>query len=114
MNKENRIEILARSSSDAPHKVTLYPKENGISVLCSCPAGVHRRLCKHVLGILAGNDTVLHESDQREALLGVSCHIRRTPITLLLSRLHETEVLLENAQRDVKRAKTALEEAVLR
>ena len=114
MNREDHIEILARSSSDAPHTVTLYPKENGISVLCSCPAGVHRRLCKHVLGVLAGDDTVLHESNQRETLLRVSCHVRRTRITLLLSRLHETEVLLENAQRDVRSARTALEEAVLR
>ena len=114
MNMINYIEILAKSSSGNPYTVRFYLEENEISAFCSCPAGDNRKLCKHVKRIIAGDDSILFESNQKNIFLKISSHLERTSIPILLSELNESEILLENAQKNVKKAKKALEKAVLR
>ena len=110
----NYIEILVKSSSDNPYTVRFYLEENEISAFCSCPAGDNRKLCKHVKRIIAGDDSILFDSNQKNIFLKISSHLERTSIPILLSELNESEILLENAQKNVKKAKKALEKAVLR
>lgn len=114
MNMINYIEILAKSSSGNPHTVRFYLEENEISAFCSCPAGDNRKLCKHVKRIIAGDDSILFDSNQKNIFLKISSHLERTSIPILLSELNESEILLEKAQKNVKKAKKALEKAVLR
>ncbi len=110
----NYIEILAKSSSGNPYTVRFYLEENEISAFCSCPAGDNRKLCKHLKRIIAGDDSILFDSNQKNIFLKINSHLERTSIPILLSELNESEILLENAQKNVKKAKKALEKAVLR
>ena len=114
MNAENCVEILAKGSSGNPYTVRFYLEENEISAFCSCPAGDNRKLCKHVVRIMTGDDSILYDSDQKKIFMKIGSHLQRTSVPNLVYELNESEILLENAQRKAKKAKKALEKAVLK
>ncbi|MDT8302621.1 MAG: SWIM zinc finger family protein [Sedimentisphaerales bacterium] len=114
MNTENYVEILVKSSSGNPYKVRFYLEQNEISAFCSCPAGDNRKLCKHVKRIIAGDDSIIFDINQKNVLLKIGSHLERTSIPILLSELSESEIVLENAQKNLKKAKKALEKVVLK
>jgi len=114
MNPENYVEILAKSSSGNPYTVRFYLEENEISAYCSCPAGDNRKLCKHVIRIINGDDSILYDSNQKKVFMKIGSHLKRTTIPFLLSEFNETEIILENAQKNAKKAKKALEKVVLK
>jgi len=113
MDTDNTVEIFVKSSSGDPYTVRFYIDENKISAFCSCPAGVYRMLCKHIMRIINGDDSILFESKQKELLLKIVSHLQHTNIPFLLSQLNESEILLENAKKNVKEAKKNLEKAIL-
>jgi len=114
MGAEKYIEILAKSSSsDTPYVVRCYFEENKISVFCSCRAGDNRILCKHVRRIIAGDDSILYDINQKNELEKISNHLQKTQIPLLLSEINKSEDLLEEAKRNVDKAKKKLENVVL-
>lgn len=114
MGIKKHIELLARSSSDAPYTVRFYIEENGISAFCSCPAGDHRKLCKHVIRMINSDDSILYDSNQKSILDEICLHLQKTTIPSLLSELNESEVLLDKAKKNVEKMKKALEKAVLK
>jgi len=114
MGAKSLIEILAKSSSsDVPYTVRCYLEENKISFFCSCPAGDNRKLCKHVRQIIAGDDAILYDGNQKDELEAVRNHLPGTAIPLLLSELKKSESLLEKAKKDVEKTKKNLESAIL-
>jgi len=114
MNTENRIEILAKSSSGDSYTIRFYLEENEISAFCSCPAGDNRKLCKHVMRIITGDDSILYDSNQQEVFTKIGSHLQRTSIPSLLSESNESEILLEEAKKNAKKAKKALEKVILK
>lgn len=114
MTTENRIEISVRGSSGNSYTVRFSLEENRITAFCSCPAGDNQQLCKHVIRIMNGDDSILYDSSQKQDFVAISSHLKRTTVPSLLSKLSESEVALHNAANDAKRAKKALERAVLR
>lgn len=113
MSAKNHIEILAKSSSGNPYTVRFYLEEDGISAFCSCPAGDHRKLCKHVMRIINGDDSILYNDSQKQILSNISIHLQGTAIPVLLSELNKSEIVLENAQKNARKAKKTLEKVVL-
>jgi len=114
MSAKDIIEILAKSSSsDTPYTVRCYLEENKISVFCSCRAGDNRMLCKHVRKIIAGDDSILYDRNQKNELEAIRNHLSETAIPLFLSELEKSESLLEEAKRNVEKAKKNLENAIL-
>ena len=113
MNIENYVEILSKSSSGNPYTVRFYIYEDAISAFCSCPAGDHRKLCKHVMRMINGDDSILYDKNQKSILDKISSHLQRTTIPSLLSELNESEILLKEAQRNAKKAKNKLEKVIL-
>ena len=107
------VKILSKSSSGDPYTVTFYIEENTISAFCSCPAGEHRKLCKHVLQLIDGNESMLYDSNQKPILDRVCSHLQNTSIPPLLSGLCDKEALLKEIQRDVKKAKKSIEKIIL-
>lgn len=109
-----KIEILAKSSSsDIPYTVEWYLEKNKISVFCSCPAGDNRLLCKHVRKIISGDDSILYDRNQKKEMEAIRNHLKETEIPLLLSELERHEFLLEEAKRNVEKAKKSLGNAIL-
>ncbi|HIJ71637.1 MAG TPA: hypothetical protein HPP87_09785 [Planctomycetes bacterium] len=110
----NSIEILAKSSSGGSYTVRFYLEENKISAFYSCPAGDNRKLCKHVMRIITGDDSILYDSHQQKVFAKIISHLKGTNIPSLLSELNKSEILLENAQKNAKKAKKAIEKAILK
>ncbi|MFZ2148159.1 MAG: hypothetical protein WAV28_13150 [Sedimentisphaerales bacterium] len=114
MGTKKFIEILAKSSSsDTPYVVRCYLEENKISVFCSCRAGDNRMLCKHVRKIIAGDDSILYDGNQKNELEKISNYVQKTHIPLLLLEINKYEDLLEESKRNVKKAKKNLENVIL-
>ena len=114
MNSENCVEIVAKGSSGNPYVVKFYLEENEIAAFCSCPAGGNRRLCKHVIRIMSGDNSILYDGSQKKAFVTIGHHLQKTTLPSLLSELNEAEIIRQDAERIVKRAKKAIEKAVLR
>jgi uncharacterized Zn finger protein len=109
-----KLEILAKSSSsETPYTVECYLEENKISVFCSCPAGDNRLLCKHVKKVIAGDDSILYDINQKNELEAIKNHLSETSIPLLLSELEKSESFLEEAKKKVEKAKKNLGNAIL-
>jgi len=113
MDNENYIEVLAKSSSGNPHTVRFYFGENDLSVFCSCPAGVYRRICKHILHLISNDDSILYDRNQKKLMKQIDTHLQKTTIPSLLSELNKSEALLKKAQQRAKKAKINLEKAIL-
>lgn len=47
------------SSSGNPYDVRFLISNNMLSIVCSCPAGIHGKLCKHKVGLLEGDSSLL-------------------------------------------------------
>lgn len=114
MTTEDCVEILAKGSSGNAYTVRFYLEENEIAAFCTCPAGDNRKLCKHIMQIINGDDSILCDNRQKEAFVTIGHHLRSTTVSFLLSELNESEISLKNAEKNAKRAKKALEKAVLR
>jgi hypothetical protein len=109
-----KLEILAKSSSsDIPYTVSCIFEEDKISVFCSCPAGDNRMLCKHVRKIIAGDDSILYDRNQKKVLEAIRSHLTGTTIPSHLSELEKSEQLLEEAKRNVEKAKKKLGNVIL-
>jgi hypothetical protein len=114
MGAKKHIEILAKSSSsDTPYAVKCYLEENKILVFCSCRAGDNQMLCKHVRKIIAGDDSILYDRNQKNELEAIRNHLSETAIPLFLSELEKSESLLDETKRNVEKAKKNLENAIL-
>lgn len=105
---EQSVKILSKSSSVDPYTTTFYLDKYPISAFCSCPAGEYRKLCKHVVQMINGDDSILYNSDQKVTLAKIYSHLENTPIPLLLSELSKKEMLLKKAQNEVKRPRKIL------
>jgi hypothetical protein len=109
------FEILAKSSSsDSSYAVRCYLEDNKISFFCSCHAGECRILCKHVRKIIAGDASILYDRNQKNELEKINNHLQETQIPLLLLEIDKSEDLLEEAKRNVKKAKKNLENVILK
>jgi hypothetical protein len=109
-----KLEILAKSSSsEIPYTVECYLVENKISVFCSCPAGDSRMLCKHVRKIVASDDSILYERNQKNELEVIKKHLAGTEIPLLLSELDRYDFILEEAKKNTDKIKKKLKVLLL-
>ena len=109
-----KLEILAKSSSsETPYTVECYLEENKISVFCSCPAGDSRMLCKHVRKIMAGDDSILYDKNQKNVLEAIRNHLTKTEIPLLLSELDRYDSISEEAKKNADKLKKKLKVLLL-
>ena len=113
MNKDNYFEIFVKSSSGDPHLVSFQFDESDLSAFCSCPAGIYRKLCKHIMHLISGDDSILHDRSQKKIMEQITKHLQKTTIPSLLCELNESEIILKKAQQKVKKAKKNLEKVIL-
>jgi hypothetical protein len=114
MESEKNIEILVKSSSGDPYTVSFNIDINNISAFCSCQAGIYRILCKHIIGVIGNDDSILYDEKQKKLMKKICTHLQNTNIPLLFSEWKESEELLKKAQQNVKKSKKYLEKAILK
>src|SRR5438552_18413200 len=63
-----KITILAKSSSGPPYTVEFMQQDLSVRVFCHCQAGVMQQMCKHKLGLIKGDLTMLFDAQQAPLL----------------------------------------------
>jgi len=105
--------LLAKSSSGESYEVYFTFDEGTLSVQCTCRAGMFRKLCKHKLGLISGDKSMLYDTGQEGDLAKIQDWLRQSPSLLeLVNQLGEAEKELKKSQRLVKSIKKELEEAM--
>ena len=56
------------SSAGEPYNVKFSLNENKLKVLCDCPAGIYGKLCKHKIGLLANDASLLFNKTDHKSL----------------------------------------------
>ena len=113
MESGNDIEILVKSTSGDPYTVSFHIDKNDISASCSCPAGIYRMLCKHIIHLISDDDTILYDRNQKKLMRQIYTHLQKTNIPLLFSKWKESEELLKRVQQNAKKSKRNLEKAII-
>ena len=113
MESENQVEILVKSSSGEPYTVSFYIDKNNISATCSCPAGIYRMLCKHIIHIISDDDSILYDKNHKKTMKKICAHLQNTKIPLFFSKWKESEEVLKRAQQNAKKSKKILEKAII-
>lgn len=108
----NDITILAKSSSQNPHKVYFGMGKGRLVIACDCQAGIHRQLCKHKIALAAGDDTTLHDPGQKADLARVHELIRKTKLVDLLTDINEAIKIEAQAKERVSKAKKVIGNAM--
>lgn len=68
---------------------------------------------RHVRQIIVGDDSILYDRNQKNELEKISNHLQKTQIPSLLLEINKSEDLLEEAKRNVEKAKKNLGNAIL-
>lgn len=103
--------LLALSSDGVTSYRVVFHLENGkLLIDCSCPAGEMGKLCRHKLGLLAGDSKMLSSPKQQSELEEVQLWIRETRFPKLASQLKETEKELARIKKKLSQLKREIEE----
>jgi len=94
-----RISIKAISSSGDYYNVHFDILNDKLTVFCDCQAGIHGKLCKHKIGLLAGDFSKLFDNDDKEKLIQIQELVRRTDYHELLKRYNKAKTEVEEAQK---------------
>jgi len=113
MDNENYIDVLVKSSSGDPYTVRFHIDKNNLSAFCSCPAGIYRKLCKHILHIISNDESILYDRTQTKLMEQIGTRLQKTTIPSLLSELNKSEEILKKAQQRIKKAKINLGKEIL-
>ena len=95
----------AKSSSGDGYDVTFTVKGSRLTAFCTCPAGIHRKLCKHVLGLLGGDKRVLSDPAEAQQLADFTAVARRSSFSEFARKLYEQEKRVTEEQTRLGRIK---------
>ena len=105
-----KISILAKSSSnpEKPYSVDFIKEDERIKIFCSCPAGIHRQLCKHKIELIQGNKKRLHDSNDLEALNQASTLFSDTEFLNHIANYYQKIKEIEKLKKGLKEIKLDL------
>jgi hypothetical protein len=66
-----KVTLLAKSSSGDPYEVEFAVDGECVLVFCHCKAGMLQWMCKHKLGLILGDSTMLFDASQANLLAQV-------------------------------------------
>lgn len=110
MKQRRTLSLLAKASSQpTPYGVTFYFEPKGITVWCECAAGEFGKWCKHKIGMLRGDESLLAKPSQISLLNELRAIIASSDYPALLSEFDMAEAELAKAQDRVKKLRSAIE-----
>jgi len=110
MNAETIIRAI--SSSGEPYNVKFIFNNNKLTVSCDCPAGIYGKLCKHKIGLLANDISLLFDKSDQESLQKISNIVKNSNYEKMMSEYNITKREIEMAQKKEKKIKEQLEQAL--
>jgi hypothetical protein len=109
-----KISVKAKSSSGEPYDVTVQYEDGFLTARCTCKAGIMGMVCKHRLGILRGDKSMLAVPSQAENLAKITQWAEQTGFSSLLQQLDTAEVEVAHAELELKKLKKRIEENMTR
>ena len=103
----DKVDFLVQGSSPVPYKVSFVKRANNMSASCSCPAGAKRVCCKHIIGIVQGEDVDIVSTNNAD-LRVVKEWFVGTSAEAVLKEVQTLESALEHAKKDLSIAKRKL------
>lgn len=104
----------ARSRSGDSYDVTFTVRGNRLTAFCTCTTGIHRQLCEHVLGLLGGDKSVLHDPADAQRLAELTGVVKRSGFSEFAHKLYEQEKRIEEEESALKRIKRDFSKALKR
>lgn len=87
-----KITLLAKSSSrPEPYSVDIIFKDEKLLIFCNCPAGRHRKFCKHKWQMIKGNFNILYDENQDEKLDKISDWIQKSEYLDMIIEMSKIE-----------------------
>lgn len=105
------IVLKAKSSSGEPYDVLFEIGEN-IMVRCNCKAGIFGKLCKHKIGLLAGDEKILSDPSQINKLKELMEVIRKSEYPTIETGLYEAKKAVDMAKKAEAKIKRSVEAAL--
>ena len=101
-----RTILVISSSRDEPYSVEISsPAENGLTIICDCPAGEWGKHCKHKMDVALGDAKILYDYEQIDGFNEVSNLIDASNYPKRFSEIRVAEQQLEEAKKNVKNMK---------
>jgi hypothetical protein len=110
MKEETVIKVI--SSSGEPYDVQFKFFDNKFSVVCHCPAGIYGKLCKHKIGLLDGDTSLLFDKTDSEILTQIYEAVKRSKYIEIISSYNNLKKEIEAAQNKEKKLKEKIEHAL--
>ena len=101
---ERMILVSSSSGEDSYHVNVSSTEEHGITIMCDCAAGEWGKYCKHKMGVVLGDATILFD-EQIDSFKEISNWIDSSSYPNLFSEIRVVEKQLEEAKKNVKSKK---------
>jgi len=110
LEQDQEIIIRAKSQSkpDKPYIVGFTLKGEFLYTRCTCPAGEHDRMCRHRVGVLSNDPSILFDKNEKDLISKVSGWASMTEFPLLIDDLRQAEKEVERANKIIKPLKTKI------
>lgn len=102
------FEVLS-SDGHSKYQVTFTWKEPNLTVVCTCPAGVLGKMCRHKESLMNGDASALFDPKECSQLSDTMQWIRASAISEAIENCKSAQIDFENAQKTLKQAKRDLE-----
>ena len=107
VSKMNEINFLVQGSAQDPYEVTFTKNGEKLTALCTCPAGINGRHCKHRLGIFEGSAKGIVSENEGDVNT-VQKWLAGTDVEDAFNEVRKLEYLFESAKKDLTAAKRKL------
>ena len=99
--------ILVKSSSrEEPYSVEVSSTvEHGLTIMCDCAAGEWGKYCKHKMGVVLGDATILFDDEQIDSFKEISNWIASSNYPNLFSEIPVLEKKITEAKKNLKSMK---------
>jgi hypothetical protein len=109
---DTKITFKVTSSSGEPYNIQFKFSDNQFTVFCNCQAGIFGKLCKHKIGLLDGDPSLLLDKIDQEKLELVHDLVNKSKYREIISSYNILKKETEEAQKKEKRLKEQIEHAL--
>lgn len=101
-----RMILVSSSSGEYSYHVNVSSTvEQGITIMCDCAAGEWGKYCKHKMGVVLGDATILFNDEQIDSFKEISNWIASSNYPNLFSEIPVLEKKITEAKKNLKSMK---------
>ena len=102
---ERMILVSSSSGEDSYHVNVSSTEEHGITIMCDCAAGEWGKYCKHKMGVVLGDATILFDDEQIDSFKEISNWIVSSNYPNLFAEIPVLEKKITEAKKNLKSMK---------